>query len=184
MPGWGQPTASPESPVTRATTGRPTASSTQVSGKSTLSRRSTRGMLRRHKGGQRQAQLCYQSFYIGKTEALTRSLFSSSSFWGTRHIPEKGSEVNISSSAGIFNKEAAVKTSPRCVNTAINCEKVNRTADRAKPYPEHILTPFWRQRCTTTYHVSPTASDCSCFKKQESSYLVNACVWNKCWEVF
>lgn len=98
-------------------------------------------MLRRHKGGQRQAQLCYQSFYIGKTEALTRSLFSSSSFWGTRHIPEKGSEVNISSSAGIFNKEAAVKTSPRCVNTAINCEKVNRTADQAKPYPEHILTP-------------------------------------------
>lgn len=98
-------------------------------------------MLRRHKGGQRQAQLCYQSFYIGKTEALTRSLFSSSSFWGTRHIPEKGSEVNISSSAGIFNKEAAVKTSPRCVNTAINCEKVNRAADWAKPYPEHILTP-------------------------------------------
>lgn len=98
-------------------------------------------MLRRHKGGQRQAQLCYQSFYIGETEALTRSLFSSSSFWGTRHIPEKGSEVNISSSAGIFNKEAAVKTSPRCVNTAINCEKVNRAADRAKPYPEHILTP-------------------------------------------
>lgn len=98
-------------------------------------------MLRRHKGGQRQAQLCYQSFYIGKTEALTRSLFSSSSFWGTRHIPEKGSEVNISSSAGIFNKEAAVKTSPRCVNTAINCEKVNRPAYWAKPYPEHILTP-------------------------------------------
>lgn len=98
-------------------------------------------MLRRHKGGQRQAQLCYQSFYIGKTEALTRSLFSSSSFWGTRHIPEKGSEVNISSSAGIFNKEAAAKTSPRCVNTAINCEKVNRAADWAKPYPEHILTP-------------------------------------------
>lgn len=98
-------------------------------------------MLQRHKGGQRQAQLCYQSFYIGKTEALTRSLFSSSSFWGTRHIPEKGSEVNISSSAGIFNKEAAVKTSPRCVNTAINCEKVNRAADWAKPYPEHILTP-------------------------------------------
>lgn len=98
-------------------------------------------MLRRHKGGQRQAQLCYQSFYIGKTEALTRSLFSSSSFWGTRHIPEKGSEVNISSSAGIFNKEAAVKTSPRCVNRAINCEKVNRAADWAKPYPEHILTP-------------------------------------------
>lgn len=98
-------------------------------------------MLRRHKGGQRQAQLCYQSFYIGKTEALTRSLFSSSSFWGTRHIPEKGSEVNISSSAGIFNKEAAAKTSPRCVNRAINCEKVNRAADWAKPYPEHILTP-------------------------------------------
>lgn len=98
-------------------------------------------MLRRHKGGQRQAQLCYQSFYIGKTEALTRSLFSSSSSWGTRHIPEKVPEVNISSSAGIFNKEAAVKTSPRCVNTAINCEKVNRPAYWAKPYPEHILTP-------------------------------------------
>lgn len=74
MPGGGQLTASSESPVARPTTGRPMASSTQVSGNSVLSSKSTRGMLQRQKDGQRDAQLCYHSS-CNKKKALTHAIF-------------------------------------------------------------------------------------------------------------
>lgn len=66
VPGGGQLTASSESPVAKPTTGRPTASSTQVSGNSVLSSKSTRGVLQRQKDGQRDAKSCYHSSYNKK----------------------------------------------------------------------------------------------------------------------